>query len=73
MAVQEDDLGSEQTLEKTLEPTNVKWENGSAPPRTKSFYLAAVHIRGYKCTQPNLKAWNQMCNVILCEVMSHSI
>lgn len=72
MAVQEDDLGSEQTLEKTLEPTNVKWENGSAPPRTKSFYLAAVHIRGYKCTL-FINQINQMFNVILCEAMSHSI
>lgn len=29
MAVLEDDLGSEQTLEKILEQTNTLWENGS--------------------------------------------
>lgn len=55
MAVLEDDLGSEQTLEKILEQTNTLWE--AQAPRTKSHYLATIHIVGYKYTQFMLKAW----------------
>lgn len=35
MAVQEDDLGSEQTLKKILQPTNAIWENGSGTTKDK--------------------------------------
>lgn len=35
MAVEEDDLGSEQTLKKILQPANAIWENGSGTTKDK--------------------------------------
>lgn len=53
MAVQEDDLASEQTLEKILKPADPKWENGSGTTKVKivlpgsSHYLTmkVIHLR----------------------------
>lgn len=48
MAAQEDDSDSEQVLEKILETPYGRMPQAS--PRTKSYYLATVHIRGFTHT-----------------------
>ncbi len=69
MAVQEDNLGSEQTLEKILEPT---------PYGRMARHQGQNHITWQLYTSedankhnPFSKHGSQMCNVILDEVMSH--
>lgn len=60
MAVQEDDLGSEQTLKKRLELTNAIWENGSGTIKDKIMLpgnCSTAHIY----TQPNLKSMEVKC------------